>query len=141
MAAGRQAACPGCVPSCGHAAEAPAARAPFRSAGKSQVTRHWAASALEGVVLHHPHDRVERLDIPHRVVDGIVVMGCPPEPLPALRVAPVPVEAGPEVTDAAARVPEWIVHSSAVEHASYPLPVVGGIVAHKDKAFVVPVSL
>ena len=60
-------------------------------------------------------------------------MGCPSKPLPALCVAPVPVETGPEVADAAAGVPEWIVHSSPIEHAGYPLPVVGRVVAHKDR--------
>src|ERR1700745_3833469 len=59
-------------------------------------------------------------------------MGCPSEPLPALCVAPVPVEAGPEVADAAARVPEWVLHSGPIEHASYPLPVVGRVVAHEN---------
>src|SRR5262249_38113920 len=76
---------------------------------------------------------VERLDIAHRVVDGIVVMGCPPEPFPALCIAPVPVEASPEVTDAPGGVPEWVVDSSAIEHASDPLPVEGGIAADKDR--------
>src|SRR5689334_11523763 len=66
-------------------------------------------------------------------------MDCPPEPLPALGVAPVPVEAGPEVADAAARVPEWIVHPSSIEHASYPLPVVGRVVAHEDRTAVAEV--
>src|SRR5215472_11590687 len=108
-----------------------------------RTRRHWLVglrASIElvggisraGVALHHAHDLVERLGIPHRVVDGIVVMGCPPEPLPALRVAPVPVEAGPEVADTAARVPEWIVDSSPIEHAGDPLPVVGGVVAHED---------
>src|SRR5215471_13875116 len=60
-------------------------------------------------------------------------MGCPSEPLPALSVAPVPVESGPEVADPAAGVPEWIVDTSAIEHASDPLPVVGGIVADEDR--------
>src|SRR5690242_17636767 len=59
-------------------------------------------------------------------------MGGPPEPLPALCLAPVPVEAGPEIADPAARVPERVVHSGPVEHAGYPLPVVGGVVAHED---------
>src|SRR5258708_3364490 len=59
-------------------------------------------------------------------------MSCPSEPLPALRVAPVPVEAGPEIADAAAGVPEWIIHSSPIEQASDPLPVVGRVVAHKN---------
>src|SRR5258708_16603016 len=68
-------------------------------------------------------------------------MGCPSEALPALCVVPVPVEAGPEVADAAARVPEWIVHSSPIEHASYPLPVVGRVVAHKDRPAVAEVLL
>src|SRR5580693_1201027 len=58
------------------------------------------------------------------------------KPLPALCVAPVPVEPGPEVADAPARVPERIVHPRPIEHASYPLPVVGGVVAHKDRAAV-----
>src|SRR5580700_4914433 len=66
-------------------------------------------------------------------------MCCPSKPLPALCVGPVPVEAGPEIADAAARVPEWIVHPSPIEHASYPLPVVGGVVAHKDRAAVAEV--
>jgi len=92
----------------------------------------YAASTRKGGVPRHAHDLVERLDITHRVVDRIVVMGCPSEPLPALSIAPVPVEAGPEVADPAARVPEWIVDSSAIEHASDPLPIVGGIVADED---------
>src|SRR6516225_5639811 len=60
-------------------------------------------------------------------------MGCLPELLPALCVAPVPVQAGPEVADPAAGVPEWVVHPSPVEHARYPLPVVGRVVAHEDR--------
>src|SRR5207248_984914 len=44
----------------------------------------------------------------------------------------VPVEAGPEVADPAARVPERVVHSGPVEHSGYPLPVVGRVVAHED---------
>src|SRR5215475_15227994 len=96
---------------------------------------------LELAPLRHEQDLLECLHVPHRVVDRIVVMGRPPEPLPALGLAPVPVEAGPEVADAAARVPERIVHSSPVEHASYPLPVVGGVVADKDRRAVAEVVL
>src|SRR5215831_17556825 len=103
----------------------------FQLAAGPGTTR--APSTRETAVLHHAHDLVERLDIAHRVVDGIVVMGCPSEPFPALCVAPVPVEAGPEVTDAPGGVPEWIVESSAIEHSSDPLPVVSGIVADKDR--------
>src|SRR5215469_16132331 len=88
---------------------------------------------VELAALRYAQDLVECFHVPHRVVDGIVVMGCPSEPLPALRLAPVPVEAGPEIADAAAGVSEWIIHSSAVEHASYPLPVVGRVVADKDR--------
>src|SRR5689334_11114058 len=66
-------------------------------------------------------------------------MGCPPVPLPALCVAPVPVEAGPEVADAAAGVSGWVVHPGPVEHASYPLPVVGRVVAHEDRMAVAEV--
>src|SRR5215467_7293294 len=95
----------------------------------------------ERAVSHHAQDLVERFHVPHRVVDGIVVMGRTSEPLPALGLAPVPVEAGPEIADAAARVPEWIVHSSPIEHASYPLPVVGRVVAHKDRPAVAEVLL
>src|SRR5689334_24274820 len=64
-------------------------------------------------------------------MDGIVIMGGPPEPLPALGLAPVPVEAGPEVADPAAGVAERVVHPGPVEHARYPLPVVGRVVAHE----------
>ena len=88
---------------------------------------------LELAPLRHAQDLLECLHVPHRIIDRIVVMGCPSKPLPALCVAPVPVGTGPEVTDAAARVPEWIVHSSPIEHAGYPLPVVGRVVAHKDR--------
>src|SRR5215467_14783576 len=95
----------------------------------------------ERAVSHHAQDLVERFHVPHRVVDGIVVMGRTSEPLPALGLAPVPVEAGPEIADAAARVPERIIHSSPIEHASYPLPVVGRIVAHKDRPTVAEVPL
>src|SRR5215471_16067517 len=96
---------------------------------------------LELTASRHAQDLLECFRVPHRVVDGIMVMGCPSEPLPALCVAPVPVEACPEVADAAARVPEWIVHSSPIEHASYPLPVVGRVVAHKDRPAVAEVLL
>lgn len=68
----------------------------------------------------HAQDLLECLHVPHRVVDGIVVMGRLPESLPALRVAPVSVEAGPEVADAAARVPERVIHPGAIEHAGKP---------------------
>src|ERR1700733_15051215 len=44
--------------------------------------------------LGQAQDLLERLHVAHRVVDGIVVMDGPSEPLPALGVAPVPVEAG-----------------------------------------------
>ena len=72
---------------------------------------------------------IEGLGVPERVVEGIMVMGCPAEPLPALGVAPVPVEAGPEVADAATGVPEWVVQPGPVEHGGDPLPVEGGVVA------------
>src|SRR5215469_18649761 len=84
--------------------------------------------------LRYAQDLFECLYVSHRVVDGIVVVGCLPEPLPGLRLAPVAVEAGPEVADAAAGVAERVVHPGPVEHAGYPLPVVGGIVAHEDRA-------
>src|SRR5947209_11212727 len=60
-------------------------------------------------------------------------MGGSPEPLPALGLAPVPVEASPEVADAAAGVAERVIHSGPVEQAGYPLPVVGRVVAHEDR--------
>jgi len=99
------------------------------------------AGILTASLLRDAQDLLECLHVPHRVVDGIVVMGCPSEPLPALCLAPVAVEAGPEVADAAAGVPERIGHSSPVEHASYPLPVVGRVVAHKDRPAVADVPL
>ncbi len=61
------------------------------------------------------------------VVDGL------PEPLPALGVAPVAVDAGPEVADPAAGVAERVVHPGPVEHPGDPLPVVGGIVTDEDR--------
>src|SRR5215472_1651400 len=103
----------------------------FQLAAGPGTTR--APSTRETVVLHHAHDLVERLDIAHCVVDGIVVMGCPSEPHPALGLTPISVEARPEVTDAPARVPEWISDSSAIEQSGDPLPVIGGIVADKDR--------
>jgi DNA-binding Lrp family transcriptional regulator len=96
-------------------------------------------SYLPAPPLRHAQDLLECLHVSHRVVDGIVVMGCSPEPLPALRVAPVLVEAGPEVANAPAGVTEWIVHSRPIEHAGYPLPVVGGIVTDKDRPTVADV--
>src|SRR6185437_2240951 len=68
-------------------------------------------------------------------------MGRLPQSFPALCVAPVPVQAGPEVADAAAGVPERVVHSGPVEHARYPLPVVGRVVAHEDRRAVAEVPL
>src|SRR5262249_44544959 len=61
-------------------------------------------------------------------------MDCSPELLPALRFGPVPIEASPEVADAAAGVPEGIVQARSIEHAGYPLPVVGRVVTDKDRA-------
>src|SRR5579863_9123795 len=87
----------------------------------------------------HAQDLLECLHVTHRVVDGIVVVDGPPEPLPALRVAPVPVESGPEVADAAGGVPERVIQPGPVEHAGYPLPVVGRVVAHEYRARVTEV--
>src|SRR5215475_13815834 len=77
-------------------------------------------------------DLVERLDVAHRVVDRVVVVGGPPEPLPALRFGPVAVQSGPEITDAPGGVAERIVHPGPVEQAGYPLPVVSRVVADED---------
>ena len=80
------------------------AHIPCRSCGTCLVRRMRPSRRLRrSGFFGQAQDFLECLYVSHRVVDGIVVVGCPSQALPALGVAPVPV-----VADAAGRVPERV---------------------------------